>query len=153
MIKVVVKSKIFIKIWLWSLLWGIVFGLGLGLLVGKLLGLFNVPNGGDNMAQGLYLSILILSIGSLSSYIIAIVLGSRIVRRREQNVRIYLAKTLPLCIIAFLLSMSILFPLVLFASVIAAFIVTLSISKVVPESGVLTSKPSNAPIIDKPTKT
>jgi hypothetical protein len=166
MIRTTIRSKLFVKIWLRSLLWGVVLGIVIAVLVGALTGAF-ASDGGDDMAGGVVFFALLFGIGNLVSYIVAILMGKRFVRQEQQNVRLYIAKVLPLSIGAFLLSISILFPLLPFGSFIAAFIVTFSIGKIpagpggmVPGSRVAApiksddkparSKNSEPPVLPKP---
>jgi hypothetical protein len=140
MIRTTIRSKLFVKIWLRSLLWGVVLGIGLAIVAGALTGLF-ASDGGDDMAQGVVFFAFLFGIGNLVSYVAAIMTGKRFICQEQQNVRLYLAKVLPLSIVAFLLSISILFPLLPFGSLIAAFIVTFSIGKIPAEPAVMAADP------------
>lgn len=128
MIKVL--SRPFLKVWIWSLFSGIILGLGITLLIGWLTGIFNVPAGSDDMAQGFAFIIITFFIGNLTNYVVAIIVGYRFVQKQGQNSKSYLEKSVPLSILAFFLSISILFPLLLFGSLVAAIIVSVSINKV-----------------------
>ena len=138
MVNKTIQTRLFLKIWLWSLFGGVLLGLGVMMLILWLMG----PAGGDE-AQGFAFVFIyiVLCIGNLTSYIVAIAVGSRYVRKQNQNIKAYLTKCIPLSIAAFLLSTCILFPL-LFGSLISAFIVIFSINKILPQPEV---SPINTP--------
>jgi formate/nitrite transporter FocA (FNT family) len=139
-----IRTRLFLKVWLWSFFSGILLGLGITLLIGWMTGIFNVPAGSDDMAQGFAFIIILFGIGNLANYIVAIVVGYRFVHRKGQNTKIYLEKCVPLSILAFFLSISVLLPLLLFGSLVAAFIVTVSINKILPQPEV---SPINTPAL------
>lgn len=141
MIKATLRSRLFLHIWLWALAVGVVGGIVLTLLIGLVTGNLSSDPSNDSTDYGFLAAILLLGIGNLLSYVTAIVVGNQYVRSHHQGTKLYLAKCVPLSLLAIFLSFSILFPLLLVGSLIAAFIVTFSIRQVLPEL----SAPKTAP--------
>jgi formate/nitrite transporter FocA (FNT family) len=144
-----IRTRPFLRVWLWSFFSGIILGLGITFLIGWLTGIFNVPAGSDDMAQGFIFVIIMFGVGNLTSYIVAIVVGYRFVLRQGQNTKSYLEKCVPLSILAFFLSMSVLFPLLLFGSLVAAFIVTVAINKVLTQPKVSSNNTPSPPNLNQ----
>jgi hypothetical protein len=126
MIKATLRSRLFLDIWVRSLLGGALVGIVVGAIAGIAIGLFN-KSAQDNFGRLLVFVALVFIAGNLANYIIAILWGRKYVGEQNHDMRKYLAKCIPPCVIALLLSFTILFPLLFVGSLLASGIVTLSI--------------------------
>jgi hypothetical protein len=127
MMDVTSRWREFLVIWLSCLAAGIAAGFLTALIVQALVPATPADEG--SMAYGFYVLFWVLGAANVAHFSVAIVVGSRYARQRGMPLGSYLPMAIGFSIMAFVVTMFLLVPLILFNSVVAAAIATLCLRR------------------------